>query len=119
MLEFDTKKTPKARKEYKCDLCNGSIAIGERYVRRCGKLDGSMFDDKYHTSCDGVIDAYCQDNDTYEYDEWDIQDWIVGCLCYDLCTEAEYAACDQSYFRCHKVLCKLGIEKEEGQHHED
>ena len=30
MLEFDNKKTPKARKEYKCGLCGGPIAIGER-----------------------------------------------------------------------------------------
>lgn len=112
MLEFDNKKTPKARKEYKCDLCGGPIAIGERYVRHYGKYDGSIFDDKYHSSCDKVIDAYCQANDAYEYDNWNIQDWIADCLCCDLCTEEEYDACGQSYFRCPKVLCKLGIEKE-------
>lgn len=113
MLEFDNKKTPKARKEYKCALCGGHIATGEQYVRYSGKYDGTMFDEKYHTSCSKLIDAYCQANDTYEYDDWAIQDWIAERLCCDLCTEEEYDSCTHGYFQCPKVLCKLGIEREE------
>ena len=93
MLEFFNSKHPQARKEYKCDLCNQKIKVGEKYHRYSGKYDGDMFDDKYHLTCQRIINAYCEKMNDNEYDEYCICDWLqdeycLDCRCYeeDNCT---------------------------------
>lgn len=76
MLEFSNSAYPKARKEYKCDLCNQIIHKGEIYHRWSGKYDGNMFDDKYHVICQKIINEYCYVMGEGEYDNDSIQDWL-------------------------------------------
>lgn len=93
MLEFYNSTYPKAKKEYKCDLCDQKIKVGEKYHRYSGKYDGDMFDNKYHLTCQKIINAYCEKMNDNEYDEDGICDWLhdeycIDCRCYeeDNCT---------------------------------
>lgn len=83
MLEFYTIAFPKAKKEHTCDLCGMIIRKGEKYRRCSGKYDGHMFDDKLHLSCQNIIDAYCNESNDSEYDEWSIRDWLHDKYCYE------------------------------------
>lgn len=83
MLEFYNFKEPKAKKEYRCDLCGQTIHKGEKYHRYSGKYDGQMFDEKYHLSCQNIIQAYCNAMDEREYNEDSIQDWLHDTHCHD------------------------------------
>lgn len=42
---------PTARKQHRCEVCNGTIAIGERYVRQRGIFDGAAYTWKGHALC--------------------------------------------------------------------
>jgi len=106
MLEFYKSTSPKARKEYKCDLCNQLIHKDEVYYRYSGKYDGEMFDYKYHLACQTLINAYCDENDDTEYDNDSIQDWLHDKFCFDCnqkresCKQIEYSCpIIQSYYK--------------------
>ena len=83
MLEFYTSTYPKARKEYKCDLCGGTIHKGEKYSRYSGKYDGDMFDYKYDLICQNIINSYCEESQDSEYSNDYIQEWLYDKYCYD------------------------------------
>lgn len=83
MLDFYNIKTPKARKEHKCDLCEGTIQKGETYCRFSGKYDGDMFDDKYHLVCREIINTYCEKTNNNEYHNDYIYDWLRDEYCLD------------------------------------
>jgi hypothetical protein len=42
---------PKARKEYKCELCFGPIQTGENYVGYFGQWEGELQNWKMHAEC--------------------------------------------------------------------
>lgn len=83
MLEFCSYRQLKARKEHICTLCNDIIHVGETYVRYSGKYDGQMFDDKHHTTCQNIIQAYCMEEADHEYNDDIIQDWLHDKHCLD------------------------------------
>lgn len=83
MLEFYKSATPKARKEYICDLCGQKILKGETYHRYSGKYNGDMFDDKQHLTCRNIINAYCSAIGENEYDDDSISDWLHDKYCFD------------------------------------
>ena len=83
MLDFFTSTYPKARKEYKCDLCGQKIEKGEKYHRYSGKYDGDLFDDKYHLICQKIINAYCEASTEGEYTNDEIYDWLRDDYCPD------------------------------------
>ena len=90
MLDFYNSTYPKAQKEYKCDLCGQIIKKGEKYHRWCGKYDGDMFDNKYHTACQRMISAYCHAMDDDEYNENCVCDWLHDEYCLDCrCNEED------------------------------
>lgn len=47
-------RTPKARKVYRCLLCELPIAIGERHVKRCGISEGGHYNFRMHTACEKI-----------------------------------------------------------------
>lgn len=102
MLEFGNSTYPKARKEYKCDLCDQIIKKGEKYHRWCGKYDGDMFDDKYHQTCQKIISAYCDAMGDGEYDNDSICDWLHDEYCLD-CRCYEEDNCTFSPITCPKI----------------
>lgn len=83
MLDFYTRKMPKATKSHKCSLCGGEIHKGEIYHRYSGKYDGDFFDDSLHLTCQNIISKYCEENNDNEYDESSIQDWLHDKHCFD------------------------------------
>lgn len=110
MLEFYSQEERIARKEHRCSLCNGTISIAEKYIRYAGRYDGIYFDDKYHVTCQAVINEYCGRNgeDTYDYEE--ISNWLDGEVCCNLCDIETRDECFYSAMTCPKVLKYLEIE---------
>lgn len=111
MLDFYTSKYPKARKNYKCDLCGGIIQCGEIYHRFSGKYDGQMFDDKYHTDCQDIINAYCQEEGENEYTNDSIYDWLHDKYCLD-CKHHEDDDCVESVLSCPHIKSIMKKEME-------
>lgn len=111
MLEFSSSTYPKARKEYKCDLCGEVIHKGEVYHRWSGKYDGDMFDNKYHPLCQRIINAYCEAVDEREYNHGSICDWLRDTYCID-CEHYDYenGECDAFPLSC--PLIRKHFEKE-------
>lgn len=54
---------PKARKEYRCDLCGLRIRKGARHVRRDGVFDREFVSSRMHAVCE----SHTRD--------WDLDDW--------------------------------------------
>ena len=134
MLEFYHINHPKARKEHVCDLCGSKILLGQTYERYSGKYDGNMFDLKYCLNCEKVIDAFLDENDTYnklllkgipkkdililsaynvnecdEYSDDNIYDWLREKFCYS-CKHGDYDAlddCTVNKFCCPTILAEI------------
>lgn len=111
MLEFTKEAHRKARKEYVCDICGGTITTGKEYVRYSGKYDGEFFDYKYHAECHEVINAYLRETGECEYDEESISEWLNEAVCCNLCDIETRDDCFHSAFNCEKVLARLGIKQ--------
>lgn len=47
-------RTPKAAKTHQCELCYGTIAVGEIYRRRTGVSDGDICSFAMHEECHQV-----------------------------------------------------------------
>lgn len=88
-MDFFTSKHPKAKKEHICDLCNEKICIGEKYHRYSGKYEGDLFDDKFHLTCQRIINAYCEAMGDHEYCNDAIEDWLCDIYCH-ACKHYEY-----------------------------
>ena len=56
-------KIVKARKEYRCYLCDLPIVKGIKYIRRVGVDNGDFFSAKMHQQCEMTTKA------------WDLEDW--------------------------------------------
>ena len=82
-LEFYTASFPKARKQYKCDLCGETIEPGQQYSCFSGKYDGEMFTSRNCMICDRMIVTYCGDVGENEYDEDAIREWLSEKYCED------------------------------------
>ncbi len=50
MLIYTTE--PKARKQYRCDLCLRIIEKGEKHLKHVGSYDGEFYSMRKHISCD-------------------------------------------------------------------
>lgn len=100
MLDFYNLQKPKARKEYKCDLCSNPIHKGEIYIRYSGKYDGEMFNDKYHLNCKKIIDTYCNEV-SREYNSDSIQEWLHDKYC---CGCEEYENCCMLELHCPNIM---------------
>lgn len=56
-------KHPIARKEHKCVLCRGIIAIRERYERQTNTNDGTIYNTACHDKCSELEDELNIQND--------------------------------------------------------
>ena len=110
MLECYTVRYPVAKKEHICDLCKAKIAPGEKYRRFSGVSDGDFFDVKHHLDCAEIINEYCERNNTQEYENNDVDFWVIDCICGD-CPGVE--GCEKNIFHCDKVKACLLRSKEE------
>lgn len=62
--EFYEVRTPKARKEHRCEDCNRTIAKGDVYHRVSGKFDGEFFDTITCAICIEIREAFtCDERD--------------------------------------------------------
>lgn len=109
-MDFFNSTQPRARKDYSCDLCNQIIHKGEVYHRYSGKYDGEMFDDKYHLTCQRIINAYCEDVNDREYCNDMVQDWLHDTYCLD-CKHYDYD-CTFSELNCPAIQKHYMQEKE-------
>ena len=64
MIETISRSRPKARKEHRCDYCNGTIQIGETYEwSTLINDDGNIYDWKNHPRCSEIA----QQLNMYDY----------------------------------------------------
>lgn len=56
--------TPKARKKYRCYLCERTIEVGVKHVARRGADDGQAFAFRMHIECEKLTA------------KWDEDDWL-------------------------------------------
>ena len=49
-------KTPVARKEHRCNFCDGVISVGEKYYRQTNVYDGRVYDWVSHCECSKLAD---------------------------------------------------------------
>lgn len=115
MLEFYSQHERKARKEHTCSLCRGTINIGDKYIRYSGGYNGEYYDDKYHVTCQAVINEYCGRNGDNEYSDDEINDWLDGEVCCNICDIETRDGCFASAMTCPKVLAYLEIEMEDAK----
>lgn len=100
-MEFYNRTTPKARKEYRCEYCNGPIHIGERHSHETGKYDGEIFSRRLHFPCYNMIYACIRDTGEYEFDYDMVDDWLSDRYCCDCKDEEE---CDHIQSKCPNIL---------------
>ncbi|MBQ8218367.1 MAG: hypothetical protein IJZ79_03585 [Bacilli bacterium] len=112
-MEFYNSRHVVARKDYKCDLCGGLISKGEKYQRVAGKYDGEFFDDKFHLTCQNIINTYCHENNDHEYCEDYIVDWLHDKHCYD-CENYEDNECEVNILLCSKIRSCYEIKSSNG-----
>jgi len=74
-------KTPIARKQYKCMLCNEIIEIGEKYDRTTVVYEGKIYDFICHERCDELWDELNM-SDEYEDDDIASQCFFDSILIY-------------------------------------
>lgn len=51
-------RSPRARKEYRCDLCPHLIQVGQVYATWCSILDGDVATIKVHQACWALLREY-------------------------------------------------------------
>jgi len=91
-MSFYRNTTRTARKEHKCELCDGTILRGEKYHDKAGNQDGDLWTSKECEKCQPVIvefmsSGYADDGYCDEY----IRDWWreeICCFC-----KHEYLPC--------------------------
>jgi len=54
-----------ARKPHECLECRRTIQAGEKYTRRSGKFDGSLYDDCFCAQCEEIRDAFTETGPDY------------------------------------------------------
>lgn len=105
-VAFARSELHRAKKEYRCDLCDEIINIGEPYLRYTGLYDDCFCDNKYHTECVAAISMYCKDTDSDEYSEDAINDWAYEKVCVNhICYDCPYTM----RTRCGQVKIELGL----------
>ncbi len=74
---FFDREYPKARKQYRCDLCGEHILKGEKHCRTPMVLDGTRQASRLHNRCERLCDTYSSEanprDDEYGFDS--IQEW--------------------------------------------
>lgn len=71
----------KARKARSCDLCNGQIAPGERYVYGVFYDSGDAYDWNMHLHCEALAERYCMAMGTGDCERGDVEAWASEEVC--------------------------------------
>ena len=82
-LDFYTVRFPKARKQYKCEICGGTIEKGQKHYYFSGKYDGEMYAIRDCLYCHAMVDDYCSEYGYGEYDEDEVREYLIEKYCYD------------------------------------
>lgn len=72
---------PKARKTYTCDLCDGEITPGTRYMSQSGKIEGKFVKLHYHLTCWNILKAFFAQNQEEDWDEDTILQFVKETVC--------------------------------------
>lgn len=73
-------KDTKARKQYWCDCCSRSIAIGEQYVRHFSVADGNGFDEKLCLECKADRKIFAKEHDGAMFCPSAFYEYLVNCV---------------------------------------
>ncbi len=93
----------RARKNYACDLCHGTIRAGQEYIRQTGMYCGSFYDEKTHVHCDALALAYLGGG-AEEYSGQAIKGWIGNAVCPGC---PERGRCGLNPFECRKAIERM------------
>ncbi len=76
---FFAREYPKARKQYRCDLCAKVILKGEKHCRMPMVLDGTRQASRLHSGCEALCDRYQSEADPMddENDFESVHEWAV------------------------------------------
>lgn len=81
MMEFYSEQHVKsARKPHVCEMCGGTINVGDAYVRENGKWVGEFFSRCLHTVCHEMEAEYCSEVDC-EFDWEEILEYVSEVYC--------------------------------------
>lgn len=99
MIEVQSIKQRKARKQYSCQLCGKPILKGCQYIFESFKGDNGFETLRRHIHCDAMLDVYNReynaDADEY-YDEREVTETLWDELCKQICDEEQRDECDMS-----------------------
>ena len=110
-LEFERREQRRARKPYRCDVCDKPILKGREYIHVTQKFDGEIHTFRQHIHCDALVDAYAGSDwsDGWEYSADEVREWL-GDMCVDLyhegkCPERDFLEnCEQTgCFECARI----------------
>lgn len=91
---------PKARKTYTCDLCDGEITPGTKYMAQSGKVGGEFIKLHYHLTCWGILKAFFAQNQEEDWDENTILQFVKDTVCSGC---DEHKSCIYPPFDCDQV----------------
>lgn len=64
--EMFQQKTVQAKKQYRCESCNETVAAGEKYRRSTGMWDGKFDTIRQHVHCADLMEFVLEDYDGYD-----------------------------------------------------
>ena len=89
MMEFYGEARHTGQKIHICEMCGGTIQIGEQYYEEKGKWNGDFFSRKLHVHCHNMEREFCEEVDN-EFCWEEILDYIQD----KYCSNCEHAACN-------------------------
>lgn len=69
-----------ARKPYRCDCCNRSIAAGEKYIRHFSVCDGGGFDEKMCVECKADRETFAKHHHGFVTSPNSFREYLIGCI---------------------------------------
>ena len=101
---FTAINTPKAVRNWRCDLCGEIIPSGTRYLRYIHRIPFEIDDCAYHFQCFTIIQAYCRQTHRNSFINGWARVWAKRTLC--RCKECKYPL-----HACPKIAKKVKFKK--------
>lgn len=102
MMDFYDTKIHKAKKVHKCEFCEKTIEVGERYSYESGKFDGDFFVRKLCLDCRSILNDYLNSQQDNEFDWYGIEYCLYDEKCKD-CADFNECKISHSPQKCEKI----------------